>query len=172
MRSIIILSFIAVLSSCNQQASTDQGTESTTAAPATEAEKAEVPVEMIDNPATASNPNAQPGELPVMTFRKTDHDFGDIIENQVVETTYEFTNTGKSDLLISDCKAACGCTVPNWPREPIKPGKGGKITVKFDSAGKSGVNNKIVTVLANTKEGSTELKFRANVQAVKKEEAK
>jgi len=167
MRSFIILSFIAVLSSCSQPAPLKE-TETTNNNVNDKA--SEVSKDMIENPSTAANPGAQPTDFPEMSFKNTEHDFGDIVENQVVETTYEFVNTGKADLLISDCKASCGCTVPDWPKTPIRPGKSGVIRVKFDSAGKSGVNNKVVTVVANTKTGSSELKFRANVQAVKKEE--
>lgn len=122
--------------------------------------------EMIENPATASEPDKKPDAMAEMTFKTTEHDFGDILENQNVETTYEFTNTGTNDLMISNCQAACGCTVPDWPREPIAPGKTGKIKVAFNSAGRSGVNNKIVTVYANIPQNQIELKFRANVRAL------
>jgi hypothetical protein len=146
--------------SCSNQTSTEAGK---TDAPA----EAVVSDEQISNPATAENPTATPSEYAVMTFKTTEHNFGDILENQKVETTYEFTNTGKVDLLINDCRAACGCTVPDWPKTPIKPGASGKIKVVFDSAGKAGMNNKIVTVVANIKEGTLELKFTANVRAIK-----
>lgn len=126
-------------------------------------------VDQIENPATASDPQAQPENLAEMTFVSTEHNFGDILEGQQVETTFEFTNTGKHDLLIHDCTASCGCTVPDWPKTPVKPGEKGKIKVKFDSTGKSGMNNKTVTVKANVPGGSVELKFKANVRAVKKE---
>lgn len=122
--------------------------------------------DLITNPATASDPQAEPSEFAVMSFKNTEHNFGDILEHQKVETTFEFTNTGKVDLLIQDCKATCGCTVPDWPKEPIKPGQSGKIRVVFDSSGKSGLNNKNVTVIANIKEKSIDLKFTANVRAV------
>jgi hypothetical protein len=172
MRNIVILSAIAVLCACNQQPSSQESSTETTAATETNTSKPaeEVPTEAINNPSTASDPTAQPGEFPVMTFKNDYYDFGDIVEGQVVETTYEFTNTGKADLLINRCDATCGCTVPNWPKEPIKPGKSGKIKIEFNSSGKSGINNKIVTVVSNTKEGKAELKFRANVQAIKKTE--
>lgn len=127
----------------------------------------EVSPELIENPATAENPTKKPEAYAVMTFKSTEHNFGDILENQKVETTYEFTNTGKVDLLISNCSAMCGCTVPDWPREPIKPGEKGSIKVVFDSAGKSGTNNKIVTVYANIESKTLELKFSANVRALK-----
>lgn len=157
---------LALASSCNNGTSADQKEDSTGNAGNTENTVSE---EQIKNPASADNPTAVPSEFAVMSFKSTEHNFGDILENQKVETTYEFTNTGKVDLLINDCRAACGCTVPEWPKTPIKPGESGKIKVIFDSAGKSGMNNKIVTVVANIKEGTIELKFTANVRAIKQQ---
>jgi len=130
-------------------------------------ETPEVSPELIENPATANETNKKPEEYAVMTFKNMSHNFGDILENQKVETTFEFTNTGKVDLLISNCAAMCGCTVPKWPREPIKPGEKGSIKVVFDSAGRSGVNKKIVTVYANIESKTLELKFTANVRPIK-----
>jgi hypothetical protein len=172
MKQLVILSAIAVLFSCNQSSNTtDSGTDNTSTPANSEPGKSnDVSVDMIQNPATAENPKAESSAYPVMTFKNDYYDFGDMVEGQVVETTFEFKNTGNADLLINRCDATCGCTVPNWPKEPIKPGQSGKIKVEFNSAGKSGVNNKIVTVVSNTREGSTELKFRANVQASKKAE--
>lgn len=125
-----------------------------------------ISTDQINNPATADQPVVDPSKLAVMKFNKTEHHFGDIVENQSVETVYEFVNEGKVDLLISKCEAQCGCTVPNWPRQPIKPGEKGEIKVVFNSAGKSGTNNKIVTVFANIEGGKTELRFTANVRAI------
>lgn len=122
--------------------------------------------EHISNPATADNPKASTEAMAAMTFKSTFHDFGDMVENQSVETTFEFTNTGNADLLISSCDAQCGCTVPDWPRKPIAPGESGAIKVVFNSAGKSGENNKTVTVHANIPEKSIELKFKAKVKAL------
>lgn len=156
--SIFVL-FVLILSACNSAPKDKEKSNSDNGA--------EISNEQINNPATASNPTATPSEFAIMSFKNTDHNFGDILENQKVETTYEFTNTGKVDLLINDCRASCGCTVPNWPKTPIKPGASGEIKVVFDSAGKSGENNKIVTVLANIKEGSIELKFKAFVRSIK-----
>ncbi|MBL7837647.1 MAG: DUF1573 domain-containing protein [Bacteroidetes bacterium] len=130
----------------------------------------EISQDLIENKASADNPEPKPAasQMARMTFKTLDHDFGDIIENQNVETTFEFTNTGNADLLISNCQAACGCTVPDWPREPITPGKGGKIKVAFNSAGRQGMNNKIVTVFANIPENQIELKFKVNVKGLSK----
>jgi hypothetical protein len=161
MKQIIfcVLAFL-FLASCNNKSVNNENAGSSTE------NSAEISNDQISNPATASNPTATPSEFAIMSFKNTEHNFGDILENQKVETTYEFTNTGKVDLLINDCRASCGCTVPNWPKTPIKPGASGVIKVVFDSAGKSGENNKIVTVLANIKEGSIELKFKASVRSI------
>jgi hypothetical protein len=133
----------------------------------TEGGESQVGDDQIENPATPENPTAKNTQYAVMTFASSEHNFGDILENQKVETTYEFVNTGKVDLLINDCQVSCGCTVPNWPKTPIKPGEGGKIRVVFDSTNKEGLNNKTVTVLANIEGGKHELKFTANVRALK-----
>lgn len=158
--SFCFLAFL-FLASCNNKSGSNENSGSKTE------NSTEISNDQINNPATASNPTATPSEFAIMTFKNTEHNFGDILENQKVETTYEFTNTGKVDLLINDCRASCGCTVPNWPKTPIKPGASGVIKVVFDSAGKGGENNKIVTVLANIKEGSIELKFKATVRTLK-----
>jgi predicted lipoprotein with Yx(FWY)xxD motif len=154
----VSLSLILLLNACSNAPKADNSSNSGAG---------EVSPEVMENPATAADPTKKPEAFAVMTFKTMEHNFGDILENQKVETTYEFTNTGKVDLLISNCSAMCGCTVPDWPREPIKPGEKGSIKVVFDSAGKSGTNNKIVTVYANIESKTLELKFSANVRAIK-----
>lgn len=101
---------------------------------------------------------------PVITFNKTSHDFGTINEGDKVETNYEFTNTGKSALLITRIKASCGCTVPSgWTKEPILPGESSKFTVKFNSRGKPNRQHKSVTVYCNTAKGREVVRFKAQV---------
>ena len=56
----------------------------------------------------------------------------------------------ETDLIISSAQGSCGCTVPEWPKEPIKPGEEGKIAVTFNSSGKQGKQNKTITLVANT----------------------
>jgi hypothetical protein len=102
-------------------------------------------------------------EVPVMSFDKKDFDFGTINENDVVETVFNFTNTGKTDLIITNASATCGCTIPEWPKEPIKPGAVGVIKVKFNSRGKKNKQNKTVTLSTNTREGKELLKITAQV---------
>lgn len=88
---------------------------------------------------------------PVITFDEMTHNFGNITEGERVEYSFKFTNTGDGDLLITDATSSCGCTVPDWPKEPIKPGKTSYMKVVFNSAGKEGYTEKEITIRANTK---------------------
>lgn len=104
---------------------------------------------------------------PVMEFSTTEHDFGTINEGDVVETTFTFKNTGKSELIITNARASCGCTIPEWPKEPIMPGAEGKIKVKFNSKGKPHKQQKKVTLTTNTYNGTEYLTIKANVNPKK-----
>jgi hypothetical protein len=102
---------------------------------------------------------------PVITFEKSTHDFGDMNQGDKVEQTFKFTNTGNEPLVITNVQVTCGCTTPKgWPREPIAPGGKGEITLGFNSAGKMGKQNKVVTIVSNASntDGST-ITFTANV---------
>ena len=101
-----------------------------------------------------------------MTFDKVSHDFGTIEEGDTVQTTFTFTNTGKADLLIVDARGSCGCTVPKYPKNtPIKPGESGEILVSFDSSNKPNMQQKTVTISANTQSGRETLRIKAMVKA-------
>jgi len=107
-------------------------------------------------------------DVPVMTFDKKDYDFGTIHENDVVETVFNFKNTGNTDLIITNAYASCGCTIPEWPKKPIKPGETGIIRVKFNSRGKTNKQHKTVTLNTNTRDGKELLSIRAQVIPTKK----
>lgn len=108
-------------------------------------------------------------EVPTMTFDARDFDFGVINEGDVVETEFKFTNTGKTDLLITKAFASCGCTIPEYPREPVKPGESGIIKVKFNSRGKQNKQSKTITLNTNTRTGNELLNITAQVTpAIKK----
>jgi hypothetical protein len=102
---------------------------------------------------------------PVITFEKKSHDFGDIYQGDKVEQTFKFTNTGTEPLIITNVSVTCGCTVPKgWPRDPIAPGQKGEITIAFNSAGKMGRQNKVVTVVSNAvNPDGTQISFTTNV---------
>lgn len=115
-----------------------------------------------DNVAAAAERDAAPTEFPVLAFENTVHDFGTIDQGTNVEHLFTFTNTGKSDLVIVDAKASCGCTVPTWTKEPIAPGGKGEMLVKFNGSGKNQVS-KTVTVTANTEKGKETITIKAFV---------
>ncbi len=98
-----------------------------------------------------------------MEFLRTNFDFGKIIDGEIVEYTYTFTNTGAHDLYLRDVKPSCGCTTPDFTKDAVKPGEKGKITVKFDSKGRLGNQNKTINVMANTQPALTVLRFTAQV---------
>lgn len=115
-----------------------------------------------ENVAQAAERDAVAKNFAAMSFDKTEHDFGTINEGDQVETTFKFTNTGSSPLLISNIKGSCGCTVPNdWPREPIAPGAEGKFTVKYNSTNKPNLKTNTVTVTANTEKGREIVRIKA-----------
>lgn len=101
---------------------------------------------------------------PIISFDKKTWDFGTIIDGEVVEHTFRFTNTGTSNLVISSASASCGCTIPNWPKEPIAPGEKGEIKVEFNSNGKKDMVTKDITILANTNPVKTILQIKVFVE--------
>lgn len=90
---------------------------------------------------------------PSIEFDKTVYDFGKVTEGDVVETSFMLKNTGKVDLVVSDAQTSCGCTVPVWPKEAIKPGDSAEVKVKFDTRGKPNQQSKQVTLYTNTAKG-------------------
>lgn len=97
-------------------------------------------------------------------FEKDLIDFGTLNSGEVVTSSFKFKNTGKNDLIISSVTANCGCTVADYPRNPIKPNEEGQITVRYDSEGSSGIRiMKEISVLANTTPSTTRLRITADV---------
>jgi hypothetical protein len=93
--------------------------------------------------------NSDSSKHAVITFDESEHNFGRIYEGEQVGWYFKFKNTGTKDLLITDAYASCGCTVPYFFDEPVHPGGEGEIKVIFDSQGRSGIQNKTVTVESN-----------------------
>ncbi|HEY9535154.1 MAG TPA: DUF1573 domain-containing protein [Mucilaginibacter sp.] len=83
-------------------------------------------------------------------YESSTYDFGKIKQGAAVTHSFKFTNTGKSPLIITSAMASCGCTTPTWPKSPVMPGDTGSISVTFNSAGKSGLQDKLITITANT----------------------
>ena len=87
-------------------------------------------------------------------FEFDSYDFGEVKDGEIVEVDFNFTNSGKSDLIIFDASASCGCTVPEYPQNVnIKPGQSDKLKVRFDTANKPGKQIKSVTLTTNTNSG-------------------
>lgn len=105
-----------------------------------------------------------------MNFESTTYDFGQIKQGDVVKYTFIFTNNSETPLQINSAQASCGCTVPDYPKEPVMPGKQGKIEVQFNSAGKLGTQNKTVQIVANTLPNTTTLVLKGEI--LPKEEPK
>lgn len=122
--------------------------------------------DLIKNPNTADG-TAKNDDSPVMTFERDLHDFGEIFQGEVATTEFKFTNTGKSDLIISAARASCGCTVPEYPKQPIKPGESGVIKVSYNSEGRKDAFNKTVTITANTIPNENRIKVKGIVIAPK-----
>ena len=103
------------------------------------------------------------GAFPKFSFDQEEHNFGQIRDGDIVSHTFRFTNSGEAPLIISKATAACGCTVPQWPKQPIPVGGSGEIQVQFDSSNKPGMQNKVVTITANTESKVKKLLIRAQV---------
>jgi len=101
---------------------------------------------------------------PVIQWEKPSHDFGDIFQGEKVEYSFKFSNTGDQPLVITNVEVTCGCTTPKgWPRDPIMPGGKGDLTVAFNSAGKIGKQNKVVTVTSNAVGNVNQVMITVNV---------
>lgn len=133
-----------------------------TAAPSTENPATEV------KPDAAADANAVDPNIPktTMSFADMTHDFGNIQEGDKVSHVFTFSNSGDEPLIINSAKGSCGCTVPEWPKEPIPPGGESQIKVEFNSKGKAGKQTKTVTINANTDPNPTRLTIKADVAKV------
>lgn len=109
---------------------------------------------------------AETKDKPAFKFKAETHDFGKIKEGVQATHEFEFTNTGKGPLIISNVAASCGCTTPDWTREPIPPGKTGKIKAVYNSQGRPGQFTKQVTVTSNAEEATKVLTISGLVEKV------
>ncbi|GGG31501.1 hypothetical protein GCM10011344_35490 [Dokdonia pacifica] len=117
-----------------------------------------------DNVEVAAARDAQATEFPVMTFDESEYDFGTIDKGNPVEHKFTFTNTGKAPLVIVDAKSSCGCTVPEYSKNPVAPGEKGELLVKYNASGTNAIT-KTITIKANTEKGTETLRIKAFVNA-------
>ncbi len=120
-------------------------------------------VDIIHNPNSAEGYD-ESEKMPQITFESDMHDFGQLTAGENISYSFKFTNTGNADLVISGCDASCGCTVADYPRERIAPGKSNYITVSFKSQGMMGQQVKEISVFSNTQPAMTKLRIMAQVR--------
>lgn len=152
MSLLFLLSFSLVWTACEK---TDESSE--------EGDGTELVEENTEN---QDNPNANP-DMPVTTvaFEEETHNFGKIKDGDKVQHVFKFKNSGTEKLVVKNVKPSCGCTTPDWTKDPIEPGGEGYIQIEFDSSGKIGTQNKSVTVELNTAEKVKTLTFTGEVVA-------
>ena len=143
---ILLVLVISFITSCNSSGNKEK----------------KISADLVNNPNTANGENNS-GSLHSFKFEEIEHDFGKVIQGESVSYEFKFTNTGKSDLIIVDVNTSCGCTVPSFPRTPIRPGEKGAIKVSFNSAGKFGFQAKNILVVANTQPNTTLLRIKAQI---------
>jgi outer membrane biosynthesis protein TonB len=162
MKKIFVKALIVAITATGMYSCNTQAKRSDTAVADTQAS---TNVQTTSQPAGDASAQTSAAEAPVLTFEETSWDFGTIQEGDVVNHTYTFTNTGKSPLIIQNATAQCGCTVPQWPRQPIAPGQKGEIKVEFNSKGKAGVQSKSVTITANTQPEVNQVMLKGVVES-------
>lgn len=152
---IALATFLMV--SCNnetpQTTATENNTESAEALASTDQAQKATPVLDASDPASA----------PIFTLESGIYDFGDVQANSTTERVVEFTNTGASPLIIQSARASCGCTVPEYSKEPIAPGETGSLKVSFQAPGNNGKQTKTVTLTTNSAAGEETFRITANV---------
>ncbi len=119
--------------------------------------------DIVNNPASLEN-NKVSASNAIIKFETTEHDFGDIMEGEKVSYSFKFNNVGKNDLVITSVSTTCGCTVTDFPKDPLKPGESGTIEVTFNSSGRSGKQVKVITVATNANPSMSQLTIKANVR--------
>ncbi|MXV39056.1 DUF1573 domain-containing protein [Flavobacteriaceae bacterium Ap0902] len=162
---IVKLTFIALVASL--AISCDQKSEATDAATVQDTSVVtEDGVDHTDHAHTMAEnqmPAVSPEEAPVMALEEDVYDYGDVQAGSKTERVIEFTNTGKTPLLIQSASATCGCTVPEYSKEPVAPGEKGQLTVSFSAPPMNGLQTKTVTLNTNTAKKIETFRIKANV---------
>ncbi|AHM60731.1 hypothetical protein D770_12375 [Flammeovirgaceae bacterium 311] len=166
---LLALAVAGMFTACNNADSESRVKELENRLAALEAEKGsttntalqETPQQLTEQNAASTAPT---GPVAKIEYKETEHDFGTIKDGEIVTHTFTFKNTGDVPLIIQNASASCGCTVPKKPEQPIAPGATGEIQVRFDSSNKPGIQNKTVTVTANTDPAVTRLAIKGTVE--------
>jgi len=126
-----------------------------------ETENGDIGTDAITNSASANGKLNT--DLPEMTFEEEVFDFGKITQGEKVSHSFTFKNTGKKSLIISNAEGSCGCTIPEWPKQPILPDGTGKINVVFSSEGKSGTMEKTITIVTNCEPATRIIRIKTEI---------
>lgn len=119
--------------------------------------------DIIRNPVSADTP-IDTVNVAKMSFEEQNYEFGEVMEGEIVEHTFKFKNTGKAPLVIQGARSTCGCTVPEWPKDPIPVGEEGEIFVRFDTKNKRARQVKPVIITANSYPATTKVYMRGFVK--------
>ncbi len=164
-KTIIITSLAIFFLGCNNKATDKINTDSSTKNKDISTETSENNSEDNISPELVFNDGT---DGPKIEFDMEVWEFGEINEGESVDTIFTFKNVGNKPLIINNAKAGCGCTVPQWPKEPIAPGESGTIAVKFNSKGKPGKQTKRVTLTMNTTPNTKQLRLSGLVNPAAK----
>jgi hypothetical protein len=107
----------------------------------------------------------------VIKFKTESHDFAKVEEGVQATYTFEFTNTGTAPVVISNAQPSCGCTTPDWTKEPVMPGKTGFVKAVYNSQGRPGNFNKNITVISNSETPQIALTIKGEVMPKAAEKA-
>lgn len=168
--TVLVIATVLVFTSCKEKATDDANAALTTEATTDAAVAADGSTLNAADAMTTGEAAATPvptGPLTSIKFEQDTYDWGKVMDGDKVTHVFKFKNTGNEPLIISNAKGSCGCTVPEWPKDAIAPGKSGEIKVVFDSKGKGGVggkdDSKKVTITANTDPADTYLTIKGKV---------
>ena len=162
LRVIIVIFLAGAIGACSNKKLENNMKSLEKRVVALEGKRGITPVATSTQTSTVANSGSDT-EFPVITFEKTEYDFGSVKEGDIVDYTFKFKNTGNFPLIINKATATCGCTVPEWPKKPVAVGASGEIRVKFNSKNRKNLQTKYVNINANTKPEVTRLKITGNV---------
>ena len=121
-----------------------------------------ITTDLVSSPLTAKQ-SAEKVLMPKIQMDEASFDFGEMQQGESVTHDFVLKNIGDANLIISTAKGSCGCTVPEWPKAPISKGEEATIKVTFNSAGKSGKQNKTVALVTNAMPNTKVLTITGNV---------
>jgi hypothetical protein len=162
--ALAILASITTFTSCASEDKGNSNESVSTESSALETGSAAMTAKDMALQEGVNTPDAPTGPTTSISFEQPVYDFGTRKTGEQVDHVYKFTNTGSEPLVITNAKGSCGCTVPDWPKEPIPAGGKGEIKVRFDGKGKTGPQSKNVSITANTNPSTTILTIKGTLE--------